>query len=229
MQPYFCAYLGYYQLMQAVDKFVIYDNVQYTKSGWINRNRILINHRPYLFTIPVKHGHSKQKIIEFDLASNSLVERNLILKRIANAYRNAPYFTQTFPLVQRLFLRDTHNLFDFIYHSIVELVKYLRIKTEIIISSQLKIDHTTKAQEKVLAICKQLNTDAYINPIGGRQLYKKDTFRQSNIDLKFLQPKNINYRQFGKEFVPSLSVIDVLMFNELNKIHDFLNTYILTE
>ena len=225
MQPYFCAYIGYYQLIRSVDKFVICDNMQYTRKGWFNRNRILIHGTAKTFTIPLKKDSDYLNANQRFLANNSLSEKIKILRRIKSVYKRAPFFSQNYPIVRRIFANELDNLFDFIYFSVIELCRNLDIRTEIITCSSLAIDHSLKAQTKVLEICKHLNADIYINSIGGKELYDKNVFIKEGIELKFIKPRNIQYSQFNHEFVPWLSIIDLLMFNSLEQIKGYLNEY----
>ncbi len=225
MQPYFCAYIGYYQLIHSVDKFVICDNMQYTKKGWFNRNRILDNGADRIFTIPIKKDNSFLNANLRYLADNSIRERMRILKQIQSLYKKAPFFSQNYPLVRRLFIQENNNLFDFIHFSVVELCSILDIKTQIILCSSLDIDHELKSQERIIEMCKYLKTDTYINAIGGKELYDKESFNNVGIDLKYIKAKKIEYAQFDHEFVPWLSIIDILMFNDIDKVKNYLNEY----
>lgn len=225
MQPYFCAYIGYYQLINSVDKFVIYDNVQYTRRGWFNRNRILDNGTDRIFTIPLKKGKSFINVNLRYLADNSIKERIRILKQIQSFYKKAPFFSQNYPFIRRLFMQENNNLFDFIHFSVVELCSNFDIKTQLILSSSLDIDHELKAQDRIIEMCKYLNTDIYVNPIGGKELYDNESFNKEGIDLKFIRSKKIKYAQFDHKFVPWLSIIDILMFNEIEQVKSYLNEY----
>ena len=225
MQPYFCAYIGYYQLINSVDKFVICDDMQYTKRGWFNRNRILDNGTDRLFTIPIKKDKRFLNVNLRFLADNSIKERNRILKQIQILYKKAPFFSQNYPLVRRFFLQEINNLFDFIHFSVVELCSKLDIKTQIILSSSLDIDPKLKSQDRIIEMCKHLKTSTYINPVGGKELYDKEVFKREGIDLKFIKSKYIEYLQFERKFVPWLSIIDVLMFNDIEQVKSYLEEY----
>ncbi len=225
MQPYFCAYIGYYQLIHSVDKFVICDNMQYTRRGWFNRNRILMNGKEKFFTIPLKKDKQYLNTNLRYLAKNSLKERIRILKQIKSSYQKAPNFTENYPIVRRIFIKELDNLFDFIHYSVIELCKYFDVKTEIIKCSSLDIDHELKSQTRVLEICKYLDADVYTNAIGGKELYSRELFKNEGIELKFIRSKNIVYPQFEHKFVPWLSIIDVLMFNSIEQIKTYLNEF----
>ena len=225
MQPYLFPYLGYFQLINAVDKIVIYDNIEYTRKGWINRNRILLDGKDKFFTIPVKKDSDFLNIRERYLADNSEINIRKILAQISNSYRKAPFFKEIYPVLERLFLSGEKNLFDYVFNTISEICTLLEIKTELIISSELNMDHDLKAEQKVLEINRILNSDIYINPIGGTELYDKENFKNKGVELLFIKSKPIRYVQFGNEFTESLSIIDVLMFNDLNKVKSFLNEF----
>lgn len=211
MQPYFFPYIGYFQLIAATDLFIIYDNIKYTKKGWINRNRILKGDKDALFSLPLKADSDFCDVRERELAADFSPDK--FLGRIGGAYRQAPYFAETFPLIEQVARYQHRNLFSFIHHSIVRTCEHMGITTEIRVSSTIDIDHGLKSQDKVLALCKAVGADTYINAIGGTELYVREDFAARGIALKFLQSKPIEYSQFGDDFVPWLSVIDVMMFN----------------
>lgn len=225
MQPYFCSYIGYYQLIKSVDKFIIYDNIQYNKKGWFNRNRILLNGKDKLFTIPIKKDSDYLNVNERFLANESLKERIKILSIIANAYRKAPYFEEAYPLFEKLFLYGSENLFEYINNSVRLICSSLGIETEILVSSNIDIDHRLKAQNKVIEICTFLRSNTYVNAPGGKALYEQELFLKKDIELKFLEPRNICYKQFGNDFVPRLSIIDVMMFNGIRNTKELLEEY----
>ncbi|WP_197062309.1 WbqC family protein [Dickeya chrysanthemi] len=222
MQPYFFPYIGYFQLISSVDKIVIYDNVKYTKKGWINRNRILVNNKDVVFSLPLKKASDYLTISERSLADTFYP--NELLSKIHGAYGKAPCFQSFFPVLESIISSKEKNLFLYIYNSIVELCKYLGIKTEFIISSHVSIDHALKGQEKVLALCEALQARKYINAIGGAELYSKETFREKNIELKFIKTTPFEYKQYNNNFIPWLSIIDVMMFNSCDTVRELIET-----
>lgn len=211
MQPYFFPYIGYFQLIAAADVFVLYDNIEYTKKGWINRNRMLLNGKDAMFSLPLKKDSDTLHVRERMLAGDFKAAK--LLAQFAGAYRKAPYFAQTMALIESILQYVPHNLFDFLHHSLRQTCAHLGIGTPIRVSSGIAIDHGLKSQDKVLAICQALAADTYVNAIGGQALYSTETFRQAGIDLRFIQSQPFSYPQFGLPFVPWLSIIDVLMFN----------------
>lgn len=222
MQPYFFPYIGYFQLIAAVDVFVVYDNVKYTKKGWINRNRMLQNGKDAIFSLPLKSASDYLDVRERELAAD--FNRDKLLNQFRAAYRRAPFFALTFPLVERIVRYEETNLFRFLHHSIVTTCEHLGIATRIKISSEIAIDHSLKNQDKVLALCAALGAGTYVNAIGGMALYAKDAFREKGVDLQFIRPKAFGYPQFGEAFVPWLSIIDVMMFNPLDAIRTCIST-----
>ncbi|UUE08517.1 WbqC family protein [Dickeya zeae] len=222
MQPYFFPYIGYFQLISSVDKIIIYDNVKYTKKGWINRNRILVNNKDVVFSLPLKKASDYLTIGERSLTDTFYP--NELLSKIYGAYGKAPYFQSFFPVLESIISNKEKNLFLYIYNSILELCKYLGIKTEFIISSHVSIDHTLKGQEKVLALCEALQAREYINAIGGVELYSKETFREKNIELKFIKTIPFEYRQYNNNYIPWLSIIDVMMFNPCDAVRELIET-----
>ena len=222
MQPYFFPYIGYFQLIATVDLFIVYDNIKYTKKGWISRNRMLQNGEAVTFSLSLKRGSDYLNVGERELAAD--FDRESLLNRIKSAYRRAPYFAQTFPLVEQVVRYEDTNLFRFLHHSIVRTSEHLRIATDVRISSDIAIDHGLRNQDKVLALCKAVGAGTYVNTIGGTDLYSKETFREKGFDLKFIRSKPFEYAQFGDAFVPWLSIVDVMMFNPLDDIRTCIST-----
>lgn len=218
MQPYFLPYLGYFQLIGAVDLFIVYDNIKYTKKGWINRNRMLLNGTDKLFSLPLKKDSDFLDIVERKMSQDFNPVK--FLDQFKEAYTLAPYFLEVYPLLEQIVRYDDRNLFRFIYHSIVSICDHLGINTKIIVSSDIAIDHELKSQDKIIAFCRAVRADTYINPIGGIELYAKDKFEANGIDLKFIQSKPFEYAQFGNDFVPWLSIVDVMMFNPCDIIRE---------
>ena len=224
MQPYFFPYIGYWQLLNAVDEYVIYDDVNYIKNGWINRNNILLNGNKHLITIPLDGASPFQLINQVKMTSN-IILKSKILKTIEQAYKKAPYFEQVFPIVEAVVLDNSYLISNALIKQFYMIKDYLDIKTKLIISSGLKKSNELKAQDKVIHICKLLEGTDYINAIGGQELYSKDDFEKENLRLNFIKTKNICYSQFKNEFIPNLSIIDVMMFNSKEKIHEMLDDY----
>lgn len=227
MQPYIFPYIGYFQLINAVDKFVVYDNIQFTKKGWINRNRILVNGKDEYFTIPLKKDSDYLNVDERRLADSFPDDKLKLLRKLSASYSKVPHFASVFPMIESIFHTAEENLFRFIYQTLQAVCKFLEIETEFVISSTLPIEHSLRSQEKVIAICKAMHADLYINPIGGVALYAADVFELNKIDLRFIKPGPIEYQQFKNEFVPWLSIIDVMMFNSKEEIKEMLNSYTL--
>lgn len=225
MQPYFLPYIGYFQLISAVDTFVIYDNIQYTKKGWINRNRMLLNGKDELFSISLKKDSDYLNINEREIALSFQKDKGKILGRIQNSYRKSPYFKETFPLIKEIFEYNCTNLFSFVYNAILQLCNSLEIESNIIKSSSLTEKTDVSGEERVIGICNLLQAQEYYNPIGGLELYSERRFEESGINLNFLKSNEILYPQFNNEFVPWLSILDVMMFNSKEEISSFLNNY----
>ena len=214
MQPYFLPYIGYFQLIEAADLFVVYDNIKYTKKGWINRNRMLQDGKDLMFSVPLKAGSDSLDVCQREVSDQ--FDRAKLLNKFREAYRRAPHFEQTFALLESVVKHEATNLFDYLHHSIVQVCCHLGIRTEIRPSTSVDIDHGLKAQDKVIALCQAVGATSYVNTIGGRDLYSKQAFSDAGVELQFIQPAPISYAQFGADFVPWLSIVDVLMFNSVD-------------
>ncbi len=226
MQPYIFPYIGYFQLIKAVETFVFYDDVNFIKRGWINRNNLLINMEKKMFTIPCKSISQNKKINKTIVDYDSFrVEK--LLSSINHSYSNSPQFNSVYPLLESFF-KNTRALkiSELAIESVKLVSKYLELNTKFVISSEQFSDtmHFHK-EERLIEISKSLNASHYINPIGGLELYYKSNFLDNNIKLSFLKSKDISYKQFDNEFVPWLSIIDVLMFNSRSLILQMLDEY----
>ncbi len=226
MQPYFLPYIGYMQLMNAVDTFVLYDDVAFINRGWINRNKLLINGQEYLFTVPLKDASQNKPINEVHLADDPKW-RGKLLKTIEQGYRKAPHYGTVMPVTEKMVNFTTDSIADLIYFSLVELNQHLGLTTRLVQSSTIYNNGHLKAQERILDICQQEKASAYINPIGGMELYDKPTFAQEKIALSFIKAKRVEYPQFNRnqEFIPWLSILDVLMFNDVTTVRTMLDEY----
>lgn len=221
MQPYFLPYIGYWQLIKVVDKYVIYDDVNFIKGGWINRNKILLNGNPFMINVPMQGASPFKKINEIQVGQN----KEKVLQTIKQAYHKSPCFDNVYPLISEIILYDNKNLALYISNSLKQISKYLQLNTEFILSSEISKNNDLKAQDKVISICNILGADVYFNAIGGQELYSKDEFIKNNIQLKFLKTNQIVYQQLKNEFIPWLSILDVMMFNSVEKINVMLDNY----
>mgnify|MGYP003393245606 FL=1 len=227
MQPYFFPYIGYWQLINAVDKYVIYDDVNYIKGGWINRNRILINDKPSFINLKM-NGSSPNKLIKEIHVSNDNRWKNKLLKSIELSYRKAPFFEMSFPIIEEIINHDEVNLSLYLENLIKRIAEYLEMNTEFVLSSNIEKDNSLKGQDKVIEICKSLGAKEYYNAIGGVELYSAENFNSYGIELRFLRTEYIEYKQFKNDFSPYLSIIDVMMFNSKEQIMNILDMYSLT-
>lgn len=211
MQPYFLPYIGYWQLLRSVDKFVVYDDVEYTKKGWINRNRYLSSSgKIENFTIPIKKDSDYIDVKERIVSPTFSKERVKLLNKIRESYRNSINFKEGYQLFSDILLYEEDNLFLFILNSIEKIKSYLGIDTEIVISSSLD-NRNLKAQERVIDSCIKLGGEIYINPPGGRELYNESDFQAQGLTLEFLDVSLKSYSQVQvAEFEPALSILDVI-------------------
>ena len=223
MQPYFFPYIGYWQLINSVDIFIIYDDVNFIKRGYINRNNILINNVKHLFTLSLIKSSQNKKINEILIGENN----KKILRTIEQSYLKAPFFHDIFPIIEDIFSNKEKDLSKFLGNSLQIFSKYLDINTKFEYSSMIENDKSLQAQDRLIEISKILNATDYINAIGGEQLYDKNAFSDAGINLSFIQTELINYKQFNNKFIPNLSIIDVMMFNSKEDIKEMLKKYTL--
>ncbi len=214
MQPYFFPYIGYFQLMQKADIFVFYDNAQYMKGGWINRNRILTKNSSCWFTMPVLQASLTSMINRRTYDSKPDTVPGL-KRKLTASYAKAPNYKRVSALIHRLLDYGDPNVATFNANLLEAVALGMGIKRTFIAASSIDLPDGASGQDKVIAICKAIGATEYVNPIGGQHLYSEKTFSAAGIHLNFLQPTPSPYQQLGAEHVPALSIIDVLMFNSI--------------
>ena len=225
-QPYLFPYIGYWQLIAAADRFVLLDDVNCIKKGFINKNRILYNNSAHPFTISLDHPSQNNLIMDSKLSADP-ESRMKFLRLVRDAYRHAPYFDAVYPMVERVMTNAETDLTEFIFFSIRETASYLKVQTDFTKSSLVEKDPALRGQNRIIAICKKLGADTYINPTGGRALYDQESFAANGMQLYFIDMKQdmVRYRQFAEPFVENLSIIDVMMFNSVDEIGEMLKLY----
>ncbi len=224
MQPYFFPYIGYWQLINAVDKYVIADDVNYIKGGWIHRNRILNHDHIQYLGLHISHASQNCLIYEVEIFPDPNHFRDMI-RTIEWQYKRAPYFDTVFPKICAMINYEEKNLARYLEHQIKSISSYLGIETEFLICSEIPHNRQLKCQERVIDSCQVLGATEYINAVGGQLLYSRNDFAECGIDLKFLQTEDIRYHQFNDPFAPNLSIIDVFMFNSKEEVQQMLEQY----
>lgn len=231
MQPYFFPYIGYWQLINAVDRFVIYDDVNYIKKGWINRNRILINGAPVYITVPLHEASQFKHICDTTMIplNPSPLWRSKLVKMVEVTYRKTPYFEVVFPIIEKLICYETDNLSDYLAHQLQTLSVFMNINTEFVLTSRCYGNSELSGQKRIIDICKREHAAIYINPQGGQTLYDPKAFQSAGINLRFIVMKPIPYKQRCTEFIPFLSIIDALMEIGADGIKEHLDAFELIE
>lgn len=229
MQPYFFPYIGYYSLIKHTDKWIVFDTVQYIQKGWVNRNRIIHPQKPesIYITIPVK-SHERSISIKDVQITQDVDYKEKIMGQLTSSYKKrAPYYSDVMDLISQCLNLDTENLCDLNVYCLKETCKYLNIPFDFSIFSRmnLEIDDVNTPGEWALNICKALNANEYINPPGGIDLFDNKKFEDNNIKLKFLRSNLKEYNQKKNVFIEGLSVIDIMMFNDVRAINGMLNDF----
>tara|TARA_Y100001949_G_scaffold72503_1_gene61575 strand:- start:270 stop:974 length:705 start_codon:yes stop_codon:yes gene_type:complete len=212
-QPEYLPWLGFFKKMMNVELFVFLDDVQFRKKGWQNRNRIRINDGTTLLSIPV-HTHSYPKINEVTIDN----EKNWSIrhkKSILYNYARAPYFDEIKDFIESIFEKKFQYLVDLNTEIIKFIMNELEIKSKIVFSSELEI--SKKGSDRVLDICKAVDADHYITgTFWAESNLRVEEFKKSNIDVEFQKFQHPIYKQIHGEFIPEMSIID-LLFNEGRK------------
>ena len=226
MQPYAFPYFGYFCLIESSDLIVFYDDVNFIKGGWINRNRILNNGNPELFNVFLSGASSFKQIKEIMLFDDDKKIEST-LNKIKNAYRNAPYFYEVFPIIEKVFEFRQVSISDFAILSIQAVYDYLDLNLNSTISSVCS-PHTKGLNkvERLVTMTKELGYKNYINVMGGKDLYNKEEFAQHGVNLYFNKPLLTPYDQkTDGDFHPYLSIIDVMMYCSKEQIINMIRNY----
>ncbi len=217
MQPYLFPYLGYYQLLHLVDNFILLDDVNFIKRGWINRNRILINGKAHMFSLSLHKASQFSKINSLRLADYPRW-RSRFFKTLSHAYARAPEYERSLEMLNRALPQKATWLNELLQTSLGVVCDYMGITTPMESITDQPRATNLKGADRILSICREIGTMEYINlPGAGKDLYKAATFAESGINLRFLQSDPIIYRQFDGPFIPMLSILDVIMFNKANE------------
>lgn len=226
MQPYLFPYLGYFQLIAAADKFVIYDDVAFIKQGWVNRNHVLMHGRSLLFSVPLQGASSNQLICETAVSPVEYPRwKDKFLKTLALAYAKAPHYEPTRQLLATVIDAAPGNIGELARRSIIAVCERLQLPTRIQPTSGSYANAQLHAQDRVLDICAREGATLYINAPGGRELYAPEAFAAQGMELRFLRSRLPAYPQFQHPFVPALSILDVLMFNSADAVRAMLTAY----
>lgn len=210
MQPYFVPYIGYWQLMAAVDQFVVYDDVNYITRGWVNRNRVLMNGAPNYLTIPVLKASQNSKICDLSI-SDDIKWREKARKTVQHSYSKAPFFDEAILIVNKILDIPARNLSEYLTEQLRILADVLDLNVMIVRSSERYKNRHLERADRLISICKHEGAKTYVNSPGGRELYSKDYFATNDIELLFIDSKHFDYTQPGAEnFIPNLSILDVI-------------------
>ena len=221
MQPYVFPYIGYFQLIYAADVFVFYDDVNYINRGWINRNKILLNGKDQLFTIPCIDASQNKLIKDVIVLNDKSISK--ILTTINIAYKKAPYFADVFPVIEKTFMVEGDiSIAQLAINSVINVCEYLNLQRSFKVSSKEYNNRELKKADRLIDICHIEGITSYVNAVGGKEIYTKEYYLANGVALNFLASDKLEYEQFGNTFVPWLSIIDILMFNSKDKINDIM-------
>lgn len=237
MQPYLFPYLGYFQLMRHVDTYVFYENVQYMRQGWVNRNRLYTNikkNETHYFTFAVVKDDYKKEINE-RYYSNLKADCEKLRRILYQSYKNASNFEEAYTVIDQALQFENNNVAYFNMNANYLIARYMGIDTQITCMERIKDKgfwdnyYRLDYESKVIYICRFFQGQRYVNAIGGASLYHKKAFLHNNIELKFIKMDDIVYPQFEGEFTPNLSIIDVIMHNKIDSIKLLLDRYQIIE
>jgi hypothetical protein len=244
MQSYTFPYLGYFQLIKAVDKYILYDRLMFIKEAWMNRNKIRNagTGSALQFMVPLE-GKSSNSLIKEVKIFSKYDWRKKILNSIYLNYRKAPEFEAVYELLEDIINFQTHYIAEFNNHSIIRICRYLGIDTQIStdesyfdeLESKLidretyfpRYDHEQYPAKvlRVFEICRREKANVFYNAIGGTKLYNKDLFSKEGLKLGFIHTNDYNYEQGGDKFLSGLSIIDIMMYNSPDERNRLLDAY----
>lgn len=225
-QPYFIPYIGYWQLINNADVFIICDDYNFIKGGWIHRNRLLNGSEPIYCNLTLDKASQNKMINETFIKEMDFSKQ---LRGIECSYHKAPNFEEGYALMERIFACQDPNLAGFLANSIQVIADYLGMKTRFVKSSSLEGNSLLKREFRIYDFCERLGADTYVNAIGGTELYHAEEFAAHGLNLKFLKTNDIRYKQFDNDFVENLSILDVIMFNTKEEVRRMLGAFELVD
>lgn len=228
MQPYFFPYIGYFSLIQHVDKFILFDTVQFIRHGWIERNRILNPNGSWQYIRVPLLKHSRETKIEEIRIDNNIAWKEKLSSQLQHYKNIAPNYPAVKSVVDNIFRTEYFSIVELNYAALCAICDYIKINTPIVIFSKmdLELDPVNDPDEWALNICKKINgVTEYWNPTGGMTFFDRNKYQLNKIDLKF---QKINLREYDQKrdvFEPGLSIIDILMFNSIKTVREMLDDY----
>lgn len=227
MQPYFLPYLGYYALIKNTDKWIVSDEFQYIRHGWIARNRILKPSVGWQYIIVPLEKHSFDTLIKEVKIKNSENWKVKIINQLEHYKKKAPFYSEVIAFLKNAFLFDTDSISSLNVHLLNETCNYIGIPFNYEIHSEMKIniDPVYEPDDWSLNISKAIGATCYVNPPGGIKFYNKDKYDKAKIRLNFLKINLTDYNQCRSVFEPGLSIIDAMMFNSPESINEMLDKY----
>jgi hypothetical protein len=226
MQPYFMPYLGYFSLINVCDEFILFDTPQFMRHSWIERNRILkLDGEPSYIKAAI-HKPKQKDSIQSVAINNAVNWKAKIYGQLTHYKNKAPFYRDVIKLLDEIFEQNYTSITKLNYYGLIKICEYLKIQTPIKIWSEMgiEIEPVSAPDEWALNICKAYNAHTYINAIGGEEFFDKGKYRSNDIKLKFLEQTPIPYKQFDNNFVPFLSIVDVLMFCSLEDVRKMMES-----
>lgn len=228
MQPYFFPYAGYFSLIKHVDRFILFDPVQFIRHGWIDRNRILKQGEGWIYVRAPLQSYDSDATIDAIQVDNGQPWRDKLLSQIAPYKKGAPFYWPVRKLVAEA-IAGEHQTITAANKAILEAVcAYLGFPRtlEVFSAMDLAIDTPTAPDEWALNICRALgNVDSYWNPPGGQGFFDRAKYEAAGIELRFHTLDTPTYDQRRADFTPHLSIIDTLMFNAPEEVNAMLDRY----
>ena len=214
MQPTFMPYIGFFALIDYVDEFIFLDNVQFDKRSWQQRNYIKSKSKKELINIPVLSKNKfKQKILDVKIDNVSFKIKKL-LNKIIFCYKKSKYFNEYFNEIEKILIKNHNLLLDLNSELIFKICELLNIKTEILYASKILDNDKFYKIDFLKEILLIRNCNKYISTIGSKDYLKSLTkFPNSNIEIQYFEFNSQQYEQQGNNFIPNLSILD-LLFNE---------------
>ncbi|WP_198386339.1 WbqC family protein [Burkholderia ubonensis] len=225
MQPYFFPYLGHFALIAHTDAWLVFDITQYTPKTWMNRNRVLHPKEGWNYvSVPLANGSISIATSEARML-NPADTRRSVLGKLSHYRRVAPYYRAVEALVQDAMANDDDtSLVHLNVRGLCAVCEYLGLPFNYRICSELNLSLPSDLGPGgwAPAISAALGASAYVNPIGGRELFDPADFASRNVALQFLSFENPVYDVGPYQFELGLSILDVLMWNSPQAVMEIL-------
>jgi hypothetical protein len=222
LQPTYLPWIGYFEMIDSTDIYIVFDHVQFEKKSWQQRNKIKTSNGVIWLSVPIKREKRETRICDIKISYDHGNPLEKHWRTITLVYKKAPYFNEYRSIFEKIYSKEYNHLSDLNVAIIKKICNVLGIKTKIVLSSMLNLnDKNMGKTEKVVNLCKKVDITHLYDAKGAKEFIDDSIFHKEGISITFQHFEHPVYKQLWGNFIPYLSVID-LLFNEGDKSLDII-------